>query len=220
MLNLLPLFLLHLQRGLHHPFADHRPNQGNPTFDFLLWTQRRRSRPFPFSSLFPSISSLRNLLTFFNSLIFGSFSRSYSSQAMFGDPFDLQLIKHITPLVKAALGDVKVHDDKTVVVMEGPQFSVRLNIPHHPTFLPFLSSEKVAMRLSRRLTPLLIFPFFRCRLEPSPRCTDSGEEISSTCPRSLKPSSRERPRSRTLSSARRPITMLGGRESSLLLLRK
>ncbi|KAL7410134.1 nucleoside phosphorylase domain-containing protein [Mrakia frigida] len=45
--------------------------------------------------------------------------------AMFGDPFDLQLTAHITPLVKAALGDVKVHDDKTVVVMEGPQFSTR-----------------------------------------------------------------------------------------------
>ncbi|CED84949.1 methylthioadenosine phosphorylase [Phaffia rhodozyma] len=52
--------------------------------------------------------------------------------AMFGDPFDNQLVKHITPLVKSVLstasesgGEVKVHEDKTVVVMEGPQFSTR-----------------------------------------------------------------------------------------------
>lgn len=51
---------------------------------------------------------------------------------MFGDPFDNQLIDHITPLVKKALKkagpdgeDVKVHEAKTVVVMEGPQFSTR-----------------------------------------------------------------------------------------------
>ena len=51
---------------------------------------------------------------------------------MFGDPFDNQLISHITPLVKKALStagengtEVKLHEDKTVVVMEGPQFSTR-----------------------------------------------------------------------------------------------
>lgn len=51
---------------------------------------------------------------------------------MFGDPFDNQLIDHITPLVKKALAkagpdgeDVKVHEGKTVIVMEGPQFSTR-----------------------------------------------------------------------------------------------
>jgi 5'-methylthioadenosine phosphorylase len=51
---------------------------------------------------------------------------------MFGDPFDNQLIDHITPLVKKALTkagpdgeDVKVHEAKTVIVMEGPQFSTR-----------------------------------------------------------------------------------------------
>jgi 5'-methylthioadenosine phosphorylase len=51
---------------------------------------------------------------------------------MFGDPFDNQLIKHITPLVKESLSKagadgkaVPVHEDKCVVVMEGPQFSTR-----------------------------------------------------------------------------------------------
>jgi len=49
--------------------------------------------------------------------------------AMFGDPFDGQLVDFIKPLVKQALeeigGDVRLHTDKCVVVMEGPQFSTR-----------------------------------------------------------------------------------------------
>jgi hypothetical protein len=51
---------------------------------------------------------------------------------MFGDPFDNQLVKHISPLVHSSLSTaaddgsaVKVHEGKTVVVMEGPQFSTR-----------------------------------------------------------------------------------------------
>ena len=45
---------------------------------------------------------------------------------MFGDPFDTQLVQAITPLVKSALGEAKkVHVGKTVVCMEGPQFSTR-----------------------------------------------------------------------------------------------
>lgn len=46
---------------------------------------------------------------------------------MFGDPFDNQLVALITPLVKKVLEDEKkdLHSGKTVVVMEGPQFSTR-----------------------------------------------------------------------------------------------
>lgn len=44
---------------------------------------------------------------------------------MFGDPFDDQLVKSITPLVKDAIGEKKLHEGKTVVCMEGPQFSTR-----------------------------------------------------------------------------------------------
>lgn len=45
---------------------------------------------------------------------------------MFGDPFDNQLVAAITPLVKEALnGGKKLHENKTVVCMEGPQFSTR-----------------------------------------------------------------------------------------------
>jgi len=51
------------------------------------------------------------------------------AHAMFGDPFDKQLTAFVTPLVKKVLDDeqrdVKLHEDKTVVVMEGPQFSTR-----------------------------------------------------------------------------------------------
>jgi len=45
---------------------------------------------------------------------------------MFGDPFDNQLVAAITPLVKEVLdGGKKLHERKTVVCMEGPQFSTR-----------------------------------------------------------------------------------------------
>lgn len=48
------------------------------------------------------------------------------AHAMFGDPFDNQLVDAITPLVKEALGSAKtLHGKKTVVCMEGPQFSTR-----------------------------------------------------------------------------------------------
>lgn len=51
------------------------------------------------------------------------------AHAMFGDPFDEQLLRLITPLVQKALkeenGSVKLHSEKCVVVMEGPQFSTR-----------------------------------------------------------------------------------------------
>ena len=49
---------------------------------------------------------------------------------MFGDPFDSQLLAIVKPLVEKAVADnqitdVKVHSGKTVVCMEGPQFSTR-----------------------------------------------------------------------------------------------
>jgi len=49
------------------------------------------------------------------------------AHAMFGDPFDTQLVDVITPLVKEALASEKkgLHVGKTVVCMEGPQFSTR-----------------------------------------------------------------------------------------------
>jgi 5'-methylthioadenosine phosphorylase len=52
------------------------------------------------------------------------------AHAMFGDAFDNDLIEFIKPLVKKTLdehpeGKVKMHSEKTVVCMEGPQFSTR-----------------------------------------------------------------------------------------------
>lgn len=48
------------------------------------------------------------------------------AHAMFGDPFDGQLIQLITPFVKETLTEgVGLHTGKTVVCMEGPQFSTR-----------------------------------------------------------------------------------------------
>jgi 5'-methylthioadenosine phosphorylase len=49
---------------------------------------------------------------------------------MFGEPFDRQLISLLKPLVQKAIADnklegVSVHSEKTVVCMEGPQFSTR-----------------------------------------------------------------------------------------------
>jgi 5'-methylthioadenosine phosphorylase len=45
---------------------------------------------------------------------------------MFGDPFDNKLLDLVKPLVKDALnGEVGLHTGKTVVCMEGPQFSTR-----------------------------------------------------------------------------------------------
>ncbi|KAM0790507.1 hypothetical protein ACM66B_003380 [Microbotryomycetes sp. NB124-2] len=63
------------------------------------------------------------------------FDGSMVGHAMFGDPFDTQLSQFIVPHVQAAIdsfkdhinpGDVpRLHQDKTLIVMEGPQFSTR-----------------------------------------------------------------------------------------------
>ncbi|GAA97876.1 uncharacterized protein L969DRAFT_96256 [Mixia osmundae IAM 14324] len=49
------------------------------------------------------------------------------AHAMFGDPFDTALTRLLGDIVKDVLKDtqVKLHTGKTVVVMEGPQFSTR-----------------------------------------------------------------------------------------------
>lgn len=57
------------------------------------------------------------------------------AHAMFGDPFDKELSSFIVPLIEKAIQSfdkhinpqdpAKLHTDKTVVVMEGPQFSTR-----------------------------------------------------------------------------------------------
>lgn len=57
------------------------------------------------------------------------------AHAMFGEPFDVQLSHFIRPHVQAALDSFKghanpedkprLHVDKTLIVMEGPQFSTR-----------------------------------------------------------------------------------------------
>jgi 5'-methylthioadenosine phosphorylase len=54
---------------------------------------------------------------------------------MFGEPFDVSLREFIAPLVKEAIktfpehinpaDEPRLHEGKTVVVMEGPQFSTR-----------------------------------------------------------------------------------------------
>ncbi len=56
---------------------------------------------------------------------------SVVAHAMFGDPFDKELTEFIKPLVKEAIKgggsapERHLHIDKTVVCMEGPQFSTR-----------------------------------------------------------------------------------------------
>jgi len=56
---------------------------------------------------------------------------SVVAHAMFGDPFDKELTEFIKPLVKEAIKgggsepERHLHTDKTVVCMEGPQFSTR-----------------------------------------------------------------------------------------------
>ena len=57
------------------------------------------------------------------------------AHAMFGDPFSLPLTAFITPLIESAIksfeshsnpADIpKIHVEKTLIVMEGPQFSTR-----------------------------------------------------------------------------------------------
>lgn len=54
---------------------------------------------------------------------------------MFGDPFDTQLTQFILPHVQAAIDSFenhanpadkpRLHNEKTLIVMEGPQFSTR-----------------------------------------------------------------------------------------------
>lgn len=112
------LNLFYFSRGLYHSVPDHRPNQGHPTVYLLHRPRCRRARSFRPVQSHPNHRSNRSLL--------------FQLKAMFGDPFDNQLVSHITPLVKASLanasesgGEVKVHEGKTVVVMEGPQFSTR-----------------------------------------------------------------------------------------------
>ncbi|BGO90520.1 hypothetical protein NBRC10512_005237 [Rhodotorula toruloides] len=63
------------------------------------------------------------------------FDRTMVGHAMFGEPFDVQLREFIVPHVKEAINTFKghinpsdeprLHTKKTVVVMEGPQFSTR-----------------------------------------------------------------------------------------------
>jgi 5'-methylthioadenosine phosphorylase len=51
------------------------------------------------------------------------------AHAMFGEPFDTELISLLKPLIQKAITDnkleVSVHSEKTAVCMEGPQFSTR-----------------------------------------------------------------------------------------------
>ncbi|GAA5861891.1 hypothetical protein JCM8547_008587 [Rhodosporidiobolus lusitaniae] len=63
------------------------------------------------------------------------FDGSMVGHAMFGEPFDVSLREFIVPHVKEAINtfqghinpadEPRLHDKKTVVVMEGPQFSTR-----------------------------------------------------------------------------------------------
>lgn len=55
--------------------------------------------------------------------------------AMFGEPFDVQLSKFILPHIQSSIDSFEthanpadkplLHNDKTLIVMEGPQFSTR-----------------------------------------------------------------------------------------------
>ncbi|GAA5893725.1 hypothetical protein JCM8208_001228 [Rhodotorula glutinis] len=63
------------------------------------------------------------------------FDTTMVGHAMFGEPFDVELRQFIVPLVKEAINtfpdhinpsdEPRLHDKKTLVVMEGPQFSTR-----------------------------------------------------------------------------------------------
>ncbi|KAK4045989.1 S-methyl-5-thioadenosine phosphorylase [Microbotryomycetes sp. JL201] len=80
---------------------------------------------------FSAVGSLREEIrppsTFFDGSMVG--------HAMFGDPFDTQLSQFIVPHVESAIDSFKdhinpsdvprLHQEKTLIVMEGPQFSTR-----------------------------------------------------------------------------------------------
>lgn len=58
------------------------------------------------------------------------FGNGIVAHCMFGEPFDNQLTNLVVPLIEKAIakhqiGDVKIHTEKTVVCMEGPQFSTK-----------------------------------------------------------------------------------------------
>ncbi|KAJ3118342.1 hypothetical protein HK100_000630 [Physocladia obscura] len=53
------------------------------------------------------------------------FDKGVVAHAMFADPFDASLATLIAEVAKTACPDVKFHTDKTLVCMEGPQFSTR-----------------------------------------------------------------------------------------------
>ncbi|BGP38874.1 S-methyl-5-thioadenosine phosphorylase [Rhodotorula kratochvilovae] len=63
------------------------------------------------------------------------FSETMVGHAMFGEPFDVELREFIVPLIKDAINtfpdhinpadEPRLHTKKTLVVMEGPQFSTR-----------------------------------------------------------------------------------------------
>ena len=57
------------------------------------------------------------------------FDGSVVAHAQFGDPFASRLVKFLEERVKTALEkegrDVRLHTDKCIVCMEGPQFSTR-----------------------------------------------------------------------------------------------
>ena len=70
------------------------------------------------------------------------------AHAMFGDAFDNDLIEFIKPLVKKTLdehpeGKVKMHSEKTVVCMEGPQFSTRAESEMYRTLGVSVMSPKL-----------------------------------------------------------------------------
>lgn len=94
------------------------------------------------------------------------------THAMFGDPFSNKLSAFVAERARKILaevegGPVELHTGKTVVCMEGRS-----------------KSQDPADVQDRRSRPGL-----------SRSCTDSGEETSSTCRSSPRPSSRERPSS-------------------------
>jgi 5'-methylthioadenosine phosphorylase len=56
---------------------------------------------------------------------FTFYENGCTAHSMFADPFDTSLASLILQVAKEAVPEVKFHADKTLVVMEGPQFSTR-----------------------------------------------------------------------------------------------
>jgi 5'-methylthioadenosine phosphorylase len=94
---------------------------------------------------------------------------SIVAHASFGDPFSKRLTKWLEENVKQALDKegrgVKLHADKTIVCMEGPQFSTRAESLMYRQWggdlinMSVLPEAKLAREAEMRFVSFIIYPF-------------------------------------------------------------